>query len=114
MLRDRYDHFLCAGVDRQAAVHDYKLHIAEVLVVVREVFRLHFHRVEAYFRSLRFRRPIEAEVGRLVQLVGDVRHRVAGHALLRPVVRLRRAVLRDRYNHFVTDGSDRQRTRFIR
>ena len=114
MLRDRYDHFLCAGVDRQAAVHDYKLHIAEVLVVVREVFRLHFHRVEAFFGSLRFRRPVEGEIIFRVQLVGDVRYRVAGHALLRPVVRLRRAVLRDRYNHFVTDGSDRQRTRFIR
>ena len=114
MLRDRYDHFLCAGVDRQAAVHDYKLHIAEVLVVVREVFRLHFHRVEAYFRSLRFRRPVEGEIIFLVQLVGDVRYRVAGHALLRPVVRLRRAVLRDRYDHFLSAGVDRQRARFIR
>ena len=114
MLRDRYDHFLCAGVDRQAAIHDYKLHIAEVRVIVREVFRLHFHRVEAFIGSLRFRRPVEGEIIFRVQLVGDVRYRVAGHALLRPVVRLRRAVLRDRYNHFVTDGSDRQRTRFIR
>ena len=114
MLRDRYDHFLCAGVDRQAAVHDYKLHIAEVLVVVREVFRLHFHRVEAYFRSLRFRRPVEGEIIFRVQLVGDVRYRVPGHALLRPVVRLRRAVLRDRYDYFLCAGVDRQRTRFIR
>ena len=106
--RNRHNHFV-DRIDRQLTVVNNKRHFLEVLVVIRELFSFQTHRVGARVGALRFRGAAKREVAFLVQLVVD-RHVIARNRMLLAVIQHGVIVSRNRYNHFVRDRRDLQRS----
>ncbi len=92
--------------DGQIAVRHNKLHIVEVAVVVRKVGILQTHRVAARVDGGLLGLAVEVEVGSRVPVVADAYHLVAGHGVLRAVIRRVGRMTLDRHGHFFFDRVD--------
>ena len=108
VLRDGNNDFTRDGVNRQPAILNYKLHVGEIRVLVREVACIHLHRVEVRFRAAHACRAAERKVVHGVQRVADALYGVAGHSLLCAVVGVGRAVFLDGNGDFIGNRVDGQ------
>ena len=108
VLRDGNNDFTRDGVNRQPAILNYKLHVGEIRVLVREVACIHLHRVEIRFRAACACRAAEREVVHGVQRVADALYGVAGHGLLCAVIGVGRAVFLDGNGDFARNSGNRQ------
>ena len=99
--------------NRQGTVDYHKRHVCEVGAGISKVFRLQFHVVYTGIRAAHAVGPAEAEIGCGVQSIADAGHSVPRHCLGSAVIQLGTAVLSDRHNDFIVQGSYRQRAKFF-